>query len=160
MKPLPMMKSTPLFYSILSRTLVLILIGGLVSCTSTQKSTGDINDPLESANPHGSRTDVRNNDNSDPRQLSDLLRTVPGLNITGSGNNVVVVIRGMRSFQGPNEPMYVIDGTPVGRDYNSVANSVNVQDVKSVRVLKGSQASIYGSRGANGVIVIKMKKGS
>ena len=146
-------------------TPILLVLCTLISvwtssgCKSTQKgSSSHSENILETGNPHGSRNDVRENDDMAPRQLSDLLRTVPGLNISGSGTNTRVLIRGMRSFEGPNAPLYVVDGTPLGRDYNSVSNSINVMEVESIRVLKGTQAALYGSRGSNGVILIKMKK--
>lgn len=89
--------------------------------------------------------------------LLDMLRNQPQLNISGAGNNVEIRIRGSRSLVGNNEPLFVLDGAPVGTGYNS-ASSIDVNMVESIRVLAGSQAAIYGARGANGVIVITSKK--
>lgn len=88
--------------------------------------------------------------------LLDLLRREPKLNITGSGNNATILIRGIRSIEGNNEPLFVVDGTPLGNGYSS-ASSIDVTTVESIRVLSGAQSGIYGSRGANGVIQIKLK---
>ena len=78
---------------------------------------------------------------------------------------VSVVIRGMSSLSGDNQPLWVIDGIPeysAGVD-GSVANvlySLNLQDVESIDILKDASATaIYGSRGANGVIVVTTKSG-
>ncbi len=88
--------------------------------------------------------------------LIDMLREEPQLTITGSGSNATVRIRGNKSMSGDNEPLFVVDGTPVGT-YNSISTAIDVNSVASIRVLAGAQASIYGARGANGVVVITMK---
>lgn len=88
---------------------------------------------------------------------------VPGLNIqTGSGqpgsSNTSVILRGIGSINGNTEPLYVIDGMPM-----SSANfrSINPNDIENITVLKDAGAtSIYGNRGANGVIVVKTKNAS
>jgi TonB-dependent SusC/RagA subfamily outer membrane receptor len=72
-------------------------------------------------------------------------------------NGIEIRIRGSRSLVGNNEPLFVLDGAPVGSGYNS-ASSVDVNMVQSIRVLPGGQAAIYGARGANGVILITTKK--
>ncbi len=66
-------------------------------------------------------------------------------------------IRGGNSIQGGNEPLYVIDGYPL---YNESGPSINPNDIESMEILKdASAAAIYGSRGANGVIIITTKRG-
>ncbi|HEY0771713.1 MAG TPA: SusC/RagA family TonB-linked outer membrane protein, partial [Sphingobacteriaceae bacterium] len=73
------------------------------------------------------------------------------------GSNVSVVIRGNNSITQDNSPLYVIDGFPVENPDN---NALNPQEIESIEVLKdASSTAIYGSRGANGVIVITTKKG-
>ncbi|MCF7569436.1 TonB-dependent receptor plug domain-containing protein [Sabulilitoribacter arenilitoris] len=68
----------------------------------------------------------------------------------GASSNIV--IRGAASFNGNNQPLYILDGIPVSGDIDDI---VNVNDIESITVLKGaSAAAIYGSRAANGVIVI------
>jgi len=87
---------------------------------------------------------------------------IPGLNIsTGSGqpgaNNTTVILRGVGSINGNVEPLYVIDGVPQSNDN---FRSLNPADIESVSVLKDAGAtSIYGNRGANGVIIVKTKRG-
>jgi TonB-dependent SusC/RagA subfamily outer membrane receptor len=88
--------------------------------------------------------------------LVDRLRKIGGLTISGTGDNVSVVIRGMSSIVFSNQPIYVIDGFNVGRDYARANNSVDVNRIKSIRVLKGAaQTAAYGEEGKNGVILIK-----
>ena len=72
------------------------------------------------------------------------------------GANISVRIRGGNSLQGNNEPLYVIDGFPI----SGGPTSINPNDIESVEVLKDASATaIYGSRGANGVVIITTKSG-
>ncbi len=103
---------------------------------------------------------------------------VPGLLITSAngrpGANTQVNIRGLNSINSGNNPLYIIDGVPfdstplnqfdaVGLPtvgYQSPLNSINSTDIESISILKDADAtSIYGSRGANGVIIITTKRG-
>jgi TonB-linked SusC/RagA family outer membrane protein len=90
--------------------------------------------------------------------LKALDATVPGITVTGSGSpgsRSTVRIRGISSFQN-NDPLYIIDGTPVADSY---MNFLNPNDITSIQVLKdASAASIYGSRASNGVILIETNK--
>ncbi|MDH3245025.1 MAG: TonB-dependent receptor plug domain-containing protein [Saprospiraceae bacterium] len=90
-------------------------------------------------------------------ELVDLLRTKPGLEIRGIGERVEITIRGAKSFQGKNAPLYVLDGVVLGRDYKTANITVDVRQVESVRILSPTMAAIYGSRGQNGVIEITSK---
>jgi TonB-dependent SusC/RagA subfamily outer membrane receptor len=84
--------------------------------------------------------------------------TVPGVTVQTSGSpgsRSTVRIRGISSFQN-NDPLYIVDGTPVQDSY---VNFLNPEDIQSIQVLKdASAASIYGSRASNGVIVIETTK--
>ena len=85
--------------------------------------------------------------------LSALKGLVPGLVVTGSTGGQTVTIRGVKSLMLSNEPLYVVDGIVV-----SSLDFISIYDVDHVEVIKdGSQ---YGSRGANGVIVVTTKNGS
>ena len=79
------------------------------------------------------------------RSVFDLLRNVPGLKVRGSLTNQEVTIRNR------NRILFLINGFPI--DQQSV-NSINVNDVLFIDVLKGASAAVYGSRGGDGVIVI------
>ena len=97
-------------------------------------------------------------------------------NAGSPGSGVSVKIRGVSSLRGNNEPLYVIDGVIISSagedasnasaDANSLEetqnglNGINPRDIESIEVLKDASATaIYGSRGANGVILITTKKG-
>ena len=87
----------------------------------------------------------------------DMLRGEPGLDIRGSGDNVNIFVRGANSLLGDNNPLYVVDGLAIGRTFKDASSQIDVHRVTSVRVLKGGQAAIWGSRAANGVIFITTK---
>lgn len=73
------------------------------------------------------------------------------------GGGVSIRIRGGNSIQGGNEPLYVIDGFPV---YNENGPTISPNDIESVEILKDASATaIYGSRGANGVVIITTRRG-
>ena len=76
---------------------------------------------------------------------------VPGVVVNGSS----IVIRGASSVAGDSQPLFLVDGIST-----LSIDMINPADVKSIDVLKGSAAAIYGTRGANGVILIKTKRGS
>lgn len=87
------------------------------------------------------------------------------------GGTTGITIRGNSSISGKNQPLIVVDGIPLnndpgltdvgrGQDWGSAINNINMMDVEDVNILKGGAASaLYGARGANGVILITMKKG-
>ena len=87
---------------------------------------------------------------------------VPGLNVMTTaagadpGDGALMLIRGRNSITASNDPLIVLDGIP----YNGSISDINPSDVESISVLKdASAAAIYGSRGANGVILIQTKGG-
>ena len=83
------------------------------------------------------------------------VRVSQSSNAPGGGMNIR--IRGGNSIQGGNEPLYVIDGYPL---YNENGPSINPNDIETMEILKDASATaIYGSRGANGVIIITTKRG-
>ncbi len=90
--------------------------------------------------------------------LADLLRNQPGIIVNGSGNNVSIIIRGNRSIVSNNEPLFVLDGNIIGNTYAEASNGIDPNQIGSVSVLTPANAGIYGSRGSNGVIVMKSKK--
>jgi len=85
---------------------------------------------------------------------------VAGVQFTDNGRpgqNGTILIRGPRSLSASNNPLIVLDGTI----YNGVISDINPNDISSMEVLKDASASaIYGSRAANGVILITSKKGT
>jgi TonB-dependent starch-binding outer membrane protein SusC len=91
--------------------------------------------------------------------LDNYLQRVPGVLVKGKGATAVIQIRGINSFMASTEPLFVVNGTVL--DYSSVYNGISSYDIKTINVLKdASSTAIYGSRGANGVVVITLKKGN
>ena len=116
--------------------------------------------------------------------VNSLSGRVAGLQVTSTGNeggSSRLLIRGATSLTGNNEPLFVVDGVPIdnsapsndgyggssfadfgsgGVDYGNTAMDLNPDDIESISVLKGpNAAALYGSRAANGAVVITTKKG-
>ena len=108
--------------------------------------------------------------------LNALSGKVSGVQITSAsgsvGSSSRVVIRGASSIRGNNQPLYVINGVPIDNgtyhtddgygsvDYGNAASDINPEDIENITVLKGpNAAALYGSRAANGVILITTKTG-
>lgn len=109
--------------------------------------------------------------------VSNLLQgKVAGVQISqsgaGMGSSTRIVMRGMNSLSGNNQPLWVVDGIPIndsqseeagqwgGIDYSGGASEINPEDIETISVLKGANAAaLYGSRAQNGAIVITTKKG-
>lgn len=116
-----------------------------------------------------------------PTLSTGLMGKVSGLNVSQSngieGGSQRVVIRGNTSIGGSNQPLYVVDGMPLDntqvnskdndinstttyKDWGTILNFLNPEDIEDVNVLKGpTAAALYGARGGNGVILITTKKG-
>ena len=110
--------------------------------------------------------------------MSGLAGKVAGVQIGESssdpGSSKSVIIRGVSSLSGSNQPLYVVDGVPLnnaatyssdglnsGFDFGNGASAVNPNDVESMTILKGAAATaLYGSRAGAGVILITTKKGT
>lgn len=114
---------------------------------------------------------------SEPDPLRALTGKVPGVNIIAGGGapgqGTRITIRGNNSFTGNNQPLFVVDGIPFDNSVNASstfntntvttnrAYDIDPNNIESMTVLKGAAASaLYGSRAANGVIVITTKAGS
>jgi len=111
--------------------------------------------------------------------LSTMSGRVAGVQVTSSSGNMGgsarILIRGVKSVSANNQPLFVVDGIPIdnsdfntadaargagGVDYGNMAQDINPDDIETMSVLKGaSAAALYGSRAANGVILITTKKG-
>ena len=115
----------------------------------------------------------------DRSMLDALSGKIAGVSISSSsgaaGASTRVLLRGFSSLNGSNQPLFVIDGVPVNNetlqnssdnqlanntDFGNGINDINPNDIESMTVLKGaSAAALYGSRAANGAIMITTKKG-
>lgn len=102
-------------------------------------------------------------DNSITSDIIQLMQgSVAGFNVIASAagadpeSGAVMLVRGRNSISAQNDPLIVLDGVP----YNGSLSDISANDVQSIEVLKdASAAAIYGSRAANGVILIETKKG-
>ena len=114
--------------------------------------------------------------------INALQGQIAGVQIQGSpstlGGSSRITIRGSNSFLGNNQPLFVVDGVPVNNDnfsnsaqqrgfgsgdydYGNMAGDIDPQSIKNMNILKGAAATaLFGSRGANGVILITTKDGS
>lgn len=119
----------------------------------------------------------------DPNMIVTLMGKIAGLDInkssSGIGGSSRVILRGIRSVAGNNQPLYVIDGMPIlnsspeqpytaiggiadggNRDGGDGISNLNPEDVTSINILKGAPAAaLYGNAAANGVILITTRKG-
>jgi iron complex outermembrane recepter protein len=111
-----------------------------------------------------------------PNVLSALSGKSAGVQISNSngveGGTTRITIRGNNNFYGNNQPLIVVDGIPIdnppgltsitsGTDWGSAINNINSADIENIDILKGGPASaLYGSRGANGVVLITTKRGA
>jgi TonB-dependent SusC/RagA subfamily outer membrane receptor len=97
-------------------------------------------------------------------RIDDALRgRIAGVNITTAntevGGDTRITIRGTGSISGTSAPLIVVDGVPIGTDAD-LLSSIDPNNIESVEVLKdASSTAIYGSRGANGVIIVTLKSG-
>jgi TonB-linked SusC/RagA family outer membrane protein len=130
-------------------------------------------------------TEVSGKDVATAKELNvanSLVGKVSGLVVTqgtfGPGSSSRITIRGNNSITGNNQPLYVVDGIPIDNsgygsasgsdkgeysktDYGSGVSDINPDDIASISVLKGpNAAALYGSRAANGVILITTKSGA
>jgi TonB-dependent SusC/RagA subfamily outer membrane receptor len=88
-----------------------------------------------------------------------LMGRFPGVEVTRTSNGGFAVrIRGTTSIRGSNEPLYVIDGVEIQPGPGGSLTGIDPHDIASIQVLKdAAETSLYGVRGANGVILIKTK---
>jgi len=120
------------------------------------------------------------NQTFDPNLVNQLSGKVSGVNIVGSGTqggSTNITIRGYTSISNSNQPLFVVDGIPVrnddrgssqsgggmtgSKDFGSTIQDINPDDIESMTVLKGpNAAALYGSRAANGVILITTRHGA
>ena len=83
----------------------------------------------------------------------------PGVHVTESAGGISVRIRGATSITASTEPLYVIDGVVIEAGPGGSLTGIALRDIASIQVLKDAAAtSMYGMRGANGVIVIRTKR--
>ncbi|HUP88182.1 MAG TPA: TonB-dependent receptor plug domain-containing protein [Longimicrobiales bacterium] len=137
------------------RRVVLTLV--VVAACSQNARLPDENDGKKPANSVGTE-DWKGQVASQPEEL--LAGRFPGVQVIRIGGGVAVRIRGQSTFNGDSEPLYVVDGQTIDAGPGGALMGINPNDIERIEVLKdiGSTGQ-YGSRGANGVILIKTKRG-
>jgi TonB-dependent SusC/RagA subfamily outer membrane receptor len=143
---------------------------GLVGCSSSQPissrtdageetiNTGYGTQKKSESTTAASNVDASESDKVNATNLAELLRgRTAGVHVSSRPGAITVRIRGATSIRADQTPLYVLDGMPVEPNPDGTI-PVNPINVKSITVLKDAGATaIYGSRGANGVIVIETK---
>jgi len=131
-----------------------IVLALLAGCKSAQ-DTG-------SQSPPPRRDDVTAEDieRAPGQPIEEILKgRVAGVTVTQGEGGLVVRIRGVSSFYGNNEPLYVLDDVPITPGPGGALKGISPYDIESINVLKDpADTALYGVRGANGVIVIKTKR--
>lgn len=129
----------------LAALLVLVLLAGCGSGNGARTTDSDP-DVIEG-------DDIQRRD---LQRIEAMLRgQIAGVDVRQVGGSWTIEIRGTSSFSGNDDPLFVIDGYPIPLGTEGALNGINPRDVESIRVLKNaSDTAMYGSRGANGVILI------
>ncbi|HEU4994974.1 MAG TPA: TonB-dependent receptor plug domain-containing protein [Gemmatimonadaceae bacterium] len=131
---------------------------GIVSVLATACSHGQTARPEPPAPNTVTSQDIQNQPGESIEKI--LGNKVAGVRVSRTPDgSIAVQIRGGSSINGNNEPLYVLDGVPIIPGAGGVLSGVSPNDIQSIEVLKdAASTAMYGSRGANGVIVIKTKK--
>ncbi len=155
-----------------SRICLVLLASAVFAACSSTRSTGSSqqNHPPQIVDTGYKRSDSANanqsnimmsanEDKQSNLSLNELIQRLPGVRIqSGRGAYATFIVGGTASsFMADTSPLFVVNGNVIGTDYSNVYTLVNPNDVVSMSVLKGSDATIYGTRGANGVILIRTK---
>lgn len=132
-----------------------LLAGVVVGCA---RPAGNAPTPSPAANSTVTAEQIQQNAPDQPIEKA-LQGRIAGVTVTQAPGGISVRIRGGTSIYGNNEPLYVLDGMPIQAGPGGTLTGINPYDIESIRVLKDpADTALYGARGANGVIIIKMKK--
>jgi len=138
-----------------------LLVGITFGCIGrTPPPVNDMPDPSPTRTLTGTTVTSEDMDRSPVQPIERILQSkVPGVIITQNAEGwLSVQIRGATTINGSTEPLYVIDGLPIQAGPGGSLVGINPHDIASIEVLKdASSLAFYGTRGANGVILIKTK---
>lgn len=138
-----------------SSLIILLFCLILISCSGAAKKS-IVSSGGRTISPESNSSTVSSADNTIP--LDALLRRASGVQVKGEGASAAISIRGINSFSSGSESLFVLNGSAYNGNFSNLFYSINTLDIKSVYVLKDAgSTAIYGSRGANGVIVINLK---
>ncbi len=132
-------------------------IGLLTACAHPKQTSQGANPPATNPGAVVTSDDIQRNPGQPIEQT--LMGRFPGVVVTRVPGGIAVRIRGTTSLEGSNVPLYVLDGIIIDPGPNGSLTGINPEDIESIEVLKDAvSTSMYGMRGANGVIVIKSKR--
>lgn len=141
------------------RLLVMLLFAAsfvLAGCSSAKNVGDNIDLQDKTAIKSSNETEV---DAASGIDLASYLRRLPGVTVRGSGATASVRVRTQSSFGAVSDPLFVVNGTIMGTNFSQVFTAIDVNEIKSVRVLKSaSETATYGLQGGNGVLEFKLKK--
>lgn len=139
-----------------------LAVGFITGCAhsgrSSQAETEDVPEEREHRRSTVTGEDIERTPGA---SIEEILRgRIAGVTVTRTADGgIAVLIRGATSLRGGNEPLYVIDGLPIQPGPGGSLAGINPHDIESIEVLKdAARLTMYGARGANGVIVIKTKR--
>lgn len=139
-----------------------LLVGLIAGCAHGGAANTDDGDEPRKLPPSGRGSIVTSDDlERSPGESIEkvLMARIPGIYASRtSDGSLAIRIRGGSSLQGNNDPLYIIDGVPIEPGPNGALTGINPKDIASIEVLKdAANTTMYGLRGANGVIIIKTK---
>jgi len=113
------------------------------ACSSSQKASGDSSSAAMTS-----------------QTLLQRLRKEPNVRVSGTEDNATIYINNIQGVTGgkQGEPLFVLNGSPIGYNYNQAYQVVQGKEIESVKVLKSTVATVqYGERASNGAVVIRTK---
>ena len=131
---------------------------GVFACGPRKSGETDAPTPRRAAPPAAGTTDDLHR--SPSKAVEQYITKWPGVTVSTAGDGGISIrIRGGSSLLGNNEPLFIVDGVPFVTSPNGSLIGINPNDIDTIRVLKDpADLTMYGSRGANGVILIRTKR--
>lgn len=155
--PPPCAGTSTVVYYVMVSARALLLLALLSGCAPATTPQGDTVEDTPEPSPTVTAEDIEQNPSGSIEAL--LMSRFPGVTVTRTADGgISLLIRGRTSIHGSNEPLFVIDGVPIEPGPGGALFGINPNDIESIEVLKdAASTTMYGVRGANGVIVIKTK---
>ncbi|HEY8174935.1 MAG TPA: TonB-dependent receptor plug domain-containing protein [Gemmatimonadaceae bacterium] len=142
---------------IASRAGIVAVVAVVAGCSSGRPSRPE---PAQPAQKETVTSEDLATHPNEPIEIA-LQKKVPGAIVTRtSDGGIALQIRGVSSFEGrATPPLYIVDDSPFTPGPGGALSGIDPHEIESIKVLKGASAGIYGIDGANGVIVVKTKRG-
>jgi len=145
----------------LAFTLLAGLVVGFASGCAQQSTTNEADSQVapqeEPARPSTGSQEVQKRPRESLQALLEGRTSGVEVSLNADGS-IAVRIRGASSFYGGSQPLYILDGVPIRVEPGGTVGGISPYEIESIRVLKGPpETTIYGVRGANGVIIIKTR---